>query len=131
MAKRCCAILVGRPQDDTPVRRCGQIAVGKSDFCVVHRPDSAYYNALRRAFGEGWEQRIPGADDGLTPRHRWKGDKPEETPLPRPVSASEDNNAPETPAPAPPAKPARRSVWNIALEESRKRLQQSREKTGG
>lgn len=120
--KRCCAILVGRPNKGDTVRRCGQIAAGRSDYCVVHRQHARYYNDLRAAFGPGWEERVPGASDGLTPRKGWKGyteDATVETPLPRPASASDDQPAPPT-QPAPKPKPP--TAWERAQQASLARL---------
>lgn len=128
MARRCSAVLVKSPgARGAPVRRCKGLCVGRSAFCVAHQPDAKHFNALLAVLGSGWEDRVPGASDGLTPRGGWEGYKPkdgeDEVPTPE---------APPTPKTAPaPAAPAPLSAWERAQAEAKARMDAAKGRTGG
>lgn len=79
MANRCWAPLVSKPgnrKGEPPIRRCGSLAAGNDDYCPSHRGHRLHFDALRRALGAGWETRVEGGTDPLTPRNGWKAADP-------------------------------------------------------
>lgn len=124
MARRCNALIIERPgKGETPVRRCGAIAVRGAAYCIAHRAHEAHFDALLDAFGEGWEERVPGAEEALTPRNGWKSPRPATAPA-EPVP---DTTPPE---PAVPPKSKAPSAWDARTREVEARFQRTQDRIG-